>query len=120
MSHEQHEKRYYGFYLVTFGVLMGLCFSGNLVTLYLFYEFMTLASMPLVIHSGSREAVMAGLKYLFYSFCGAYMALFGLYFLHQYAAGAAGAVGFLSLYLPALPGKHKEAAGTVREYIFHG
>lgn len=95
MSHEQHEKRYYGFYLVTFGVLMGLCFSGNLVTLYLFYEFMTLASMPLVIHSGSREAVMAGLKYLFYSFCGAYMALFGLYFLYQYAAGAAGAVGFV-------------------------
>ncbi len=92
MSHEQHEKRYYGFYLVTFGVLMGLCFSGNLVTLYLFYEFMTLASMPLVIHSGSREAVMAGLKYLFYSFCGAYMALFGLYFLYQYDAGAAGFV----------------------------
>lgn len=35
---------------------------------------------------------MAGLKYLFYSFCGAYMALFGLYFLYQYDAGAAGFV----------------------------
>ncbi|RAZ68829.1 proton-conducting membrane transporter, partial [Klebsiella oxytoca] len=52
MSHEKNEKRYYSFYLITFGVLMGLCFAGNLVTLYLFYEFMTLASMPLVIHSG--------------------------------------------------------------------
>lgn len=85
MSHEHHEKRYYGFYLITFGVLLGLCFSGNLVTLYLFYEFMTLVSMPLVLHSGSKEAVMAGLKYLFYSFCGAYMALFGIYFLYKYA-----------------------------------
>ena len=85
MSHEKNEKRYYGFYLITFGVLMGLCFSGNLVTLYLFYEFMTLVSMPLVIHTGSREAVMAALKYLFYSFCGAYMALFGVYFLYKYA-----------------------------------
>lgn len=85
MSHEHHEKRYYGFYLITFGVLMGLCFSGNLVTLYLFYEFMTLVSVPLVLHSGSKEAVMAGLKYLFYSFCGAYMALFGIYFLYKYA-----------------------------------
>ena len=85
MSHEKNEKRYYGFYLITFGVLMGLCFSGNLVTLYLFYEFMTLVSMPLVIHTGSREAVMAALKYLFYSFCGAYMALFGMYFLYKYA-----------------------------------
>ncbi len=85
MSHEQNEKRYYSFYLITFGVLMGLCFAGNLVTLYLFYEFMTLASMPFVLHSGTKEAVMAGLKYLFYSFCGAYMALFGIYFLYQYA-----------------------------------
>lgn len=85
MSHEKNERRYYSFYLITFGVLMGLCFSGNLVTLYLFYEFMTLASMPLVIHSGSREAVMAGLKYLFYSFCGAYMALFGIYCLYKCA-----------------------------------
>lgn len=85
MSHEQNEKRYYGFYLITFGVLMGLCFAGNLVTMYLFYELMTLASMPLVIHSGSREAVMAALKYLFYSFCGAYMALFGIYVLYRYA-----------------------------------
>ncbi|MDE6621795.1 MAG: proton-conducting membrane transporter [Lachnospiraceae bacterium] len=86
MSHEKNEKRYYGFYLITFGVLMGLCFSGNLVTMYLFYEFMTLVSMPLVIHSGTKEAVMAALKYLFYSFAGAYMALFGIYFLYQYAA----------------------------------
>lgn len=85
MAHEKNEKRYYSFYLITFGVLMGLDFSGNLVTLYLFYEFMTLASMPLVLHSGTREAIMAGLKYMFYSFCGAYMALFGIYFLNQYA-----------------------------------
>ncbi len=88
MSHEKNEKRYYSFYLITFGVLMGLCFSGNLVTLYLFYELMTLASMPLVIHNGSKEAVMAALKYMFYSFCGAYMALFGIYFLYKYAGAS--------------------------------
>lgn len=87
MSHEKNEKRYYGFYLITFGVLMGLCFSGNLVTMYMFYEFMTLASMPLVIHNGSKQAVMAALKYMFYSFCGAYMALFGIYFLYRYSLG---------------------------------
>ena len=42
---------------------------------------LTLTSMPLVLHNGSREAIMAGLKYLFYSLCGAYMALFGIYFI---------------------------------------
>ena len=81
MKHEMKEKRYYGFYLIIFGVLNALCFAGNLITFYLFFEMLTLTSMPLVLHTGSREAIMAGLKYLFYSLCGAYMALFGIYFI---------------------------------------
>lgn len=81
MKHETKEKRYCGFYLIVFGVLNALCFAGNLITFYLFFEMLTLASMPLVLHNGSREAIMAGLKYLFYSLCGAYMALFGVYFI---------------------------------------
>lgn len=85
MKHEQKEKRYYGFYLIVFGVLNALCFAGNLITFYLFFELLTLLSVPLVLHNGSREAVMAGLKYLFYSLCGAYMALFGIYFICQYS-----------------------------------
>ena len=64
--------------------LVGLAFSGNLVTLYLFYELMTLVSMPMVLHSGSRESIMAALKYLFYSMCGAYGGLFGIVFLYRY------------------------------------
>lgn len=81
MKHESKEKRYYGFYLIMFGVLNALCFAGNLITFYLFFEMLTLSSMPLVLHNGSREAIMAGLKYLFYSLCGAYMALFSIYFI---------------------------------------
>ena len=46
---------------------------------------MTLLSVPLVFHNETREAIMAALKYLFYSLCGAYMALFGLYFVYQNA-----------------------------------
>lgn len=85
MQHEENEKRYYSFYLITFGVLIGLDFSGNLITLYMFYELMTIVTFPLVLHTGTREAIMAGLKYLFYSFFGAYMTLFGIYFLFKYA-----------------------------------
>jgi len=84
MAHQKNERRYFGFFLIVFGVLIGLGCAGNLVTMYAFYEFMTLASFPLVIHNQSREAVMAALKYLFYSFFGAYMALFGLFFLCRY------------------------------------
>lgn len=84
MKREGEEKRFFGFYLLLYGVLTGLEFSGNLITMYLFYELMTLVSMPMVLHNGSREAVMASLKYLFYSLCGAYGGLFGIVFLYRY------------------------------------
>lgn len=84
MSHEGEEKRFFGLYLVVYGVLMGLNFSGNLVTLYLFYELMTVTSMPMVLHNGSKEAIDAAKKYLFFSMCGAYMGLFGIFFLNKY------------------------------------
>lgn len=85
MEKEGEKKRYFGFYLVVYGVLIALDFAGNLITFYIFYELMTLLSMPLVLHERTRESIMAGLKYLFYSFCGAYMVLFGLYFVYRYA-----------------------------------
>jgi len=84
MEHEGEEQRFFGVYLLVYGILIALDFAGNLVTLYLFYELMTLASMPMVLHNGSREAIMAALKYLFYSMCGAYLGLFGIFFLYQY------------------------------------
>jgi len=84
MKREGGEKRFFGWYLLLYGVLTGLGFSGNLVTMYLFYEFVTLVSMPLVLHNGSKEAIMASLKYLFYSVCGAYCGLFGIVFLYRY------------------------------------
>ena len=84
MKHEGNEQRFFGYYLLVYGILVALDFAGNMVTLYLFYELMTLCSVPLVLHNGSREALMAALKYLFYSMCGAYMGLFGIFFLYRY------------------------------------
>lgn len=84
MKHEGRERQFFGFYLIVYGVLVALDFSGNLVTMYMFYELMSLTSMPLVLHNRSHEAVMAALKYLFYSMCGAYCGLFGIFFLYKY------------------------------------
>ncbi len=81
MEHEQEEHLFFGFFLIVEGVLLGLDFSANLVTMYVFFELMTLTSLPLVLHERTREAVMAGLKYLFYSVAGAFLALFGIFFL---------------------------------------
>lgn len=85
MKHEKEEKRYFGFYIVVFGVLLALNYAGSMLTYYLFYEMLTLLSVPLVLHSKTKEAILAGLKYLFYSLFGAYMVLFGIYFLNKYA-----------------------------------
>ena len=84
MAHEGGEKRYYGLYLITLGVLMGLCFSGSIVTFYMFYEAMTLLTMPMVMHSGEKSAVAAGLKYLIYSVIGASLVLLGVFVLSPY------------------------------------
>ncbi len=89
MKHEEREDQYFGFYLIVMGVLIALDYAGNLITLYLFFEMMTLTSLPLVLHNQSHEAVMAGLKYLFYSVGGAFAALFGIFYFYAHGAGDA-------------------------------
>lgn len=89
MKHEQEETRFFGFYVMVHGILHGLVFSGGMVTFYLFYELMTLLSVPMILHNRSRDAIKGGLKYLFYSLFGAYMVLFGLFFLNRFAESLA-------------------------------
>ena len=89
MRHEENENRFYLFYMISLGVLIGLSFSGNLVTMYMFYELMTLMTLPLVLHEMTKEAVAAGIKYLLYSVFGASMALFGIFFFFRYGASIA-------------------------------
>src|SRR5699024_2897379 len=49
-------------------------------TMYLCFELMTLLSVALVLHSLTKEAVAAGMKYLLYSIAGAMMGLLGIFF----------------------------------------
>ena len=81
MEHEGNLRRYYSFYLISLGVLMGLCFAGSIITYYMFYELMTLLTVPLVMHEMTKEAVAAGIKYLIYSVLGASLALLGVFLL---------------------------------------
>ena len=84
MNHEGHRERFFGFYLMTLGGLMGVCYAGNLATLYMFYEMMTLCSFPLVLHIGTRRAFEAAWRYLAFSVAGAGMGLLGLFLLQDY------------------------------------
>lgn len=84
MKHEERNESFYLFYLLTESVLLGLGMAKNFLTLYLFYEFMTFLSLPLALHTRTKEAIDGGLKYLFYSVFGASLALVGFFFMTQY------------------------------------
>ncbi|MBE5815857.1 MAG: proton-conducting membrane transporter [Clostridiales bacterium] len=79
LPHEGNEQRYFVFYLLSIAAINAICLSATPVTMYLFFELMTLLSMALVVHSMTREAVAAGIKYLLYSIAGAMMGLFGIF-----------------------------------------
>ena len=87
MEHEQNQPRFFAFYLLTLGALMVICYAANLVTLYLGYEAMTLLSLPLVFHTGTKAALNAGIKYLGYSVLGAGLGLAGILLLQPYGGG---------------------------------
>lgn len=78
MTKEEHEKIFFLFYTVTYGVTLGIALSANLLTMYFFYELLTLVTVPLVMHTLTREAILASRKYLYYSLGGAAFAFIGL------------------------------------------
>lgn len=85
MKHEQNENKFYCYFFLSFASLMGMCYSRNLVTVYIFFELITLCSFPLVMHNKTKESVNASMKYLFYSIGGAFLALIGLFYLINYS-----------------------------------
>lgn len=84
MTKEEHEKVFFMFYTMTYGVTLGISFAANLLTMYFFYELLTLVTVPLVMHTLTREAILASRKYLYYSLGGAAFAFIGLIFIIIY------------------------------------
>lgn len=78
MTKESHEKVFFLFYTLTYGVTLGISLAANLLTMYFFYELLTLVTVPLVMHTLTREAILASRKYLYYSLGGAAFAFIGL------------------------------------------
>lgn len=85
LDHDKKENRFFSFYLLALSALMGMDLSRNLITMYLFFEMITLLSMPMVLHDGTKEAYQGAMKYLFYSVAGAFLALGCIFFLSQYS-----------------------------------
>ena len=61
---EQNQTRFYLFFAFAIAAVMGVAFAGNLFTLFVFYEILSLATFPLVTHAGTEAAKRAGRVYL--------------------------------------------------------
>ncbi len=63
---EHDQTRYFASFAVAISATLGVAFSANLLTLYLFYEMLSLSTYPLVTHHNDAEAKTSGRKYLTY------------------------------------------------------
>ncbi|HLT40796.1 MAG TPA: proton-conducting transporter membrane subunit [Enhygromyxa sp.] len=63
-NNEKHQTRFYVCFALSLASVMGIAFSANMFTLFVFYEALSLATFPLVTHKGTPEALRSGRVYL--------------------------------------------------------
>ena len=63
-NNEKHQTRFYVCFALAIGSALAIAFAANLLTLFLFYEVLTLITYPLVTHAGSEKAKKGGRVYL--------------------------------------------------------
>ena len=67
---EHAQTRFFFCLAVAIAATIGIAFSANLLTLFVFYEILTIITYPLVVHVETPEAMKAGRKYLAYLLIG--------------------------------------------------
>lgn len=65
--HEKKQTRFFASFALSLSATLGIAFSDNLITFLIFYELLTLATYPLVVHKESPEALRSGRMYLGYA-----------------------------------------------------
>jgi len=85
LEHSPNRARFFGFFSLCVSATMGIAMAGNLMTLFLFYEFLTLTTWPLVVHNGTPEALAAGRSYLRYTLTGGVLLLTAMVWLYGLA-----------------------------------
>ncbi|MCK4963342.1 MAG: hypothetical protein KAS19_12685, partial [Anaerolineales bacterium] len=80
---EHKQTRYFASFAICLSATMGIAFAANLFTLVIFYEILTIATYPLVIHRETPGAIFGGRKYLVYLLTGGVFLLFALALTYQ-------------------------------------
>lgn len=82
-----HETGYYASFAVCLSATMGIAFAANLLTFFIFYEILTIATYPLVVHRRTPEAIAGGRKYLAYTLTGGQLLLVAVIWTYFLAPG---------------------------------
>ena len=80
-----HRSRFFGFFSLCVTATVGVALAGNLITFLLFYELLTLATYPLIVHRGTEVARRAGRSYLIYTVAGGTLLLVATVWLYDLA-----------------------------------
>jgi len=64
---EQNQTGYFAAFAMCLSAATGICFAANLLTFFIFYEVLTVATYPLVAHYRDEEGTRSGRKYLAYT-----------------------------------------------------
>jgi multicomponent Na+:H+ antiporter subunit D len=81
-----NRSRFFGFFSLCVTACTGIAMAGNLITFFIFYEFLTLVTYPLVVHRETKVALEAGRTYLWYTILGGALLFLGVVWL-QVVAG---------------------------------
>ncbi len=96
-----HRSRFFGFFSLCVTATVGIALAGNLLSFFLFYEFLTLATYPLVVHRGTDKAMHAGNIYLAYTLAGGAILLVGVVWLYHLLGNVEFTQGGVLARLPA-------------------
>jgi hydrogenase-4 component B len=89
MSQDPKQTRYYVFLIMSLAGCLGVFICGDFLSLFLFFELMTLAAYALVVHNQTKEALSAGGNYLYLGVIGGLSLLSGIILLYVYTGSVA-------------------------------
>ena len=78
MAHAARKSMFFAFYVMTYGITLGVAFAHNLVTMYVFFEMLTLVTIPLVGFYEDHESLFAARHYAAYCIGGASLGFFAV------------------------------------------
>ncbi len=126
---EHAQTRFFVFFTISIFAAMGIAFSGNLLTLFIFYEILSIVTYPLVIHEQDKKSLTGGTEYMIYLMVTsmllqllAILMIFGLTGTLEYTdggflAGHGGALMLTGIFILLIFGYAKAALFPVHKWL---